>query len=169
MRYILIALALMVGAFAQAGDSDDIKKFVREQANPTPKSVSPDTSIKEYARYQRERLRTYAEAVDQHNKTKCKVIVWVGFTDGDDLFKMWQQTKDLGYHVFVPDFDGVYTGVVVGMDIRGSFARLEVITNDYVERIKKDCAAVFTPQPQFRPSVTVPQFQFSTPSCTTGR
>lgn len=148
MRYLLslaLALAMTAGAFADS--KDEIRKFIQsQQANPT--SISQD--IKEFARYQTIRQRTYAEAVDQHNKTKCVVIVWVGFTDSDDLFKMWQQTKDLGYHIFVKDFEGVYTGVVIGRDFSGTFGRLGTITDNYVEKIKAEVNVKYTPAPQPR-------------------
>lgn len=149
MRFLTsLALTLVVGATSFANDADDIRAFVRAKSSPPPESVSQDTSIKEFARYQLERLRTYAEAVDQHNKTKETVIVWVGFTDGDELFKNWQETKDLGYHVFVKEFPDVFTGVVVGKEHQGTFGRLPTITDNFVIKIKADCALEFSKAPE---------------------
>lgn len=177
MRYIVsLVLTLVMGVGAFADSKDDIRAFVRSQA---PQALSTDKDIKEFARYQRERQRTYAEAVDQHSKTKQVIIVWVGFTDGDELFQRWQQTKDLGYHVFVKDFDGVYTGVVVGRDFSGTFGRLATITSDYVAKITEQATAKF--QPTVAPTATqcvggscgIPtsQFQYygSGSSCANGK
>lgn len=153
MRYLAslaLTLILSVGAFADS--KDDIRAFVRSQANPTSANVSKDTDIKEFARYQRERQRTYADAVDKHNQTKTVVIVWVGFSDNDELFQRWSQTKDLGYHVFVDKFDSVFTGVVVGRDFSGTFGRLETITDNYVIKITEQALAKF--EPSIAPSTT---------------
>lgn len=146
MRFIAtLALTLVVGATSFGSDADDIRAFVRAQSAPVP-IASQDTKddIKDYARYQRERLRTYVEAVQEHTKNKTTVIVWVGFTDNETLYKNWQETKDLGYHVFVRDFPDVYTGVVVGKDHQGAFGRLPTITDNFVIKIKADCAMQFS-------------------------
>lgn len=105
----------------------------------TTMAAPADDSVKDFVRYQQERLRSYDDAQAYHAKDKLPVIVFVGITDGDELFATWKKVRDDGYCVFVTEFPNVFTGVVVGKDHGGQFSRFDIKNPHDTDKIKAAC------------------------------
>jgi hypothetical protein len=86
---------------------------------------------KDYIAFERMKLKTYKEAIAEHEKDHKPVIVWVRQAD----FDAWKQTKDLGIHCFMKEFPGkVVVGAVVGKTYKGEFCRFGDVPIRYDHR-----------------------------------
>lgn len=83
-------------------------------------TLAAEPSIQDFVKFEQAKLLTFKEAELEHKVTKKNVYVWVDFQD----FDAWNQTKDLGIHVFVKEYLGAKQGVVVGGNRNNEFVRL---------------------------------------------